>query len=75
MDYKTEHKKWCTALLKRAEAHVKKTNMGKTYLCRKAGVQIHALDALANGVATPKTLQRLSDYLDALEKSSAGASK
>lgn len=64
MDYENEHKKWCKTLLKRAEAHIKKTGIGKTYLCRKAGVQIHALTALASGVATPKTMQRLSDYLD-----------
>lgn len=69
MNYEIEHKKWCETLLKRAEAHIEKTGIGKTYLCRKAGVQIHALTALASGVATPKTIQGLSDYLDANEAS------
>lgn len=64
MDIIQNHTKVCRLVLQRAERHIKTANIGRTYFCRKAGVQIHALDVLERGTATPETLQRLSDYLD-----------
>lgn len=67
MQYISEHEKQCQDLLRRAEKHIRSTGIGRTYLCRKAGVQIHALSVLKRGTATPKTMQKLAEYLDELE--------
>lgn len=66
MQYIEEHEQRCAALLERAEKHIKTAGISPTYLCRKAGVQIHALRVLKSGTATPKTMQGLSDYLDSV---------
>lgn len=67
MDYVEQHKQWCDEVRARALAYISKTGKGKTYFCRQAGVQIHALAALEKGTATPATIQGLSDHLDRVE--------
>ncbi|GGX63040.1 hypothetical protein GCM10007385_35210 [Tateyamaria omphalii] len=63
MQYIEQHKKHCLELLERAREHMAAAKVSPTYMCRKAGVQIHALGVLEKGTATPETMQRLSDYL------------
>ncbi len=64
MDIISNHRKVCEGVLERANRYIEEAQCGRTYFCRKAGVQIHALDVVARGKATPETLQKLSDYLD-----------
>jgi len=63
MDYLQQHKRDCRELLVRIEAYIARESVGRTYFCRLAGAQIHALRALEHGTATPATMQKLQNYL------------
>lgn len=73
MSYVETHRTECRRVLKRAQEYLDFSGVGRTYFCRLAGAQIHALTVLERATATPKTVAAIDGYLDRIHKEEAGA--